>query len=261
MDIDYGTTDRLHHAAQLDLIKLLASTSPTSLLWVESDLYAALVPSAPHSPIANMAIAPTGDVQAPALTRLHAALTARRITASHIWVPTPDHHSHRLLRAHGYVHHSTVPAMTLNLDDTPIPDPEQLDCDDRASVATLGRLNAIAYPDGQGLALALAVPPTPDLDLRVYQARLDGEIAAVMCAIDRYHPHLGFTDCGLQFLTTHPRARRRGLARRLFCAVLRDAHARGCATSTIHAGPAGVRLYIELGYQHVALVTIFQRNT
>jgi GNAT superfamily N-acetyltransferase len=150
-----------------------------------------------------------------------------------------------VLQAAGYRITDRLPAVILDLADfKPLP-LRGLDYDDQGDMRTLARINAAAYGRQE---MATMFPSTPQgVDLRVYQARVGGEPAAVLCMIDVESDH--GMDCVGSFVATDPGARHVGLAPRLLSAALLDARARGCITCSGQASQAGARIYSRMGFR------------
>jgi GNAT superfamily N-acetyltransferase len=78
---------------------------------------------------------------------------------------------------------------------------------------------------------------------------------AVVCAFDCED------DCGITLVSTRPEARGQGLCSTLMRQALRDARARGCATTTLEASPRGRPVYERLGYQALGDLEMWERRS
>jgi GNAT superfamily N-acetyltransferase len=67
-------------------------------------------------------------------------------------------------------------------------------------------------------------------------------------------------DCGIYFVATRERFRRRGLATRLMRAALAEARERGCATSSLQASGMGEPVYAAMGYEHCFRFHLYERR-
>ena len=153
-------------------------------------------------------------------------------------------------------------AKVLELEGFEAPGVGDLDWDDQATIVELGELNDRAYGHqaGDGLAPAFARTP-PGLALRLYRARVDGELACVMGTID-HRPTAGASgpDCGIYFVATDPDRRGQGLATRLMGIALAQARERGCTTSSLQSSALGEPVYTRLGYQPYFRFHMYERR-
>ena len=152
--------------------------------------------------------------------------------------------------------------MALDLAAWDAPDPGDLDFDAECELPELGRVNETAYglePES-GFAAMFASRPE-GLDLRVFRARIDGEVACVLATID-HEPVAGAAgpDCGIYFVATLETARGKGLATRLLGAALAQAHERSCATSTLQASAMGEPVYSAMGYESLFRFNMYERR-
>jgi GNAT superfamily N-acetyltransferase len=132
--------------------------------------------------------------------------------------------------------------MSLSLEDLEPPDVGDLDWDDQAEAAEVGAINDRAYgwADG-GVATCIrdlkASPST-----RLYQARVEGEVASVAVVADTDD------EASLFFVATDPAHQGKGLSKRLVGAALAAAREREMRTSSLQASSAGQPIYDRLGY-------------
>ena len=64
-------------------------------------------------------------------------------------------------------------------------------------------------------------------------------------------------EAGAYFITTLPEARRRGFAREMTLALLREARLRGCRLVVLEASPAGYEVYQQIGFQVYCSMDIY----
>jgi predicted acetyltransferase len=67
-------------------------------------------------------------------------------------------------------------------------------------------------------------------------------------------------DCGISFVATVPKARRKGLARAVMRQALHEARKQGCTTTTLQATEVGEKLYANLGYRHLCVMQLWERR-
>ena len=87
-----------------------------------------------------------------------------------------------------------------------------------------------------------------------YKVDHNGSPAAVALAL-----HHG-DDCGVSFVATVPKARRRGLASAVMRQALTAARQNGCTTTTLQATDVGEKLYANLGYRHLCVMQLWERR-
>jgi GNAT superfamily N-acetyltransferase len=88
-----------------------------------------------------------------------------------------------------------------------------------------------------------------------YLASLDGQPAGVTC--------LFITDetAGIYEVATLAQLRRRGIARAMVLAALREARARGCRLAVLQASPSGAPVYEGIGFQRLGTFDAFGIET
>jgi predicted GNAT family acetyltransferase len=112
-------------------------------------------------------------------------------------------------------------------------------------------VNDLAYGNFDG-RLERTLAPLPNGVLHGYRVDHDGKPAAVALAL--HHNE----DCGVSFVATVPKARRRGLATEVMRQALATAASKGCTTTTLQATDVGERLYRALGYRHVGVMQLWE---
>jgi GNAT superfamily N-acetyltransferase len=120
-----------------------------------------------------------------------------------------------------------------------------------ADLETIGRVNDIAYGNYDA-RLERTLKPLPNGILHGYRVDQDGAAAAVALALH----HDG--DCGISFVATVPKQRRKGLATQVMCQALQQAQKQGCTTTTLQATDVGERLYRNLGYRHLCVMQLWE---
>jgi ribosomal protein S18 acetylase RimI-like enzyme len=118
-------------------------------------------------------------------------------------------------------------------------------------LAELGALNDLVWGT-DGLERTLARLPAGSV--RTYGRRADdGRLVCGGLVFDHGD------DASLQYVVTHPDARRAGRAMAVTRAALADAMARGARTATLTASEAGRPLYERLGFRPVGTVALLRR--
>lgn len=131
--------------------------------------------------------------------------------------------------------------------------------DDRARLEPAPRdvfaaMNELAYGDGQERWFAPFLATLRDARVRLHGLRgEEGAFETVLLTID-----VG-DDVGINFTTTVPEARGRGLAARLARAVLADARGRGARTASLQSTGDGLRVWPRLGFREVGVLRAFLR--
>jgi ribosomal protein S18 acetylase RimI-like enzyme len=253
--VDLEDSLRIQRRGLADFVRLLGRSSPGAAVFERDDVLGAVVPTCPERSMVNSVVYGRPVGLAGALAGLEDAYRAAGISAWIVWVPEPDREGIAVLRDAGYRLDSAPAAMQLELADLPVGDPGALDWDAEATAAEVGTVNDRAYglPAKVGLSPALATPP-PDLALRLYRARVGGEVACVVGAMDHGD------DLGIYFVATLREHRGRGLTSRLMAVALAEGRERGLATSSLQASRLGQPVYERLGYSTAFRFQLWERR-
>jgi ribosomal protein S18 acetylase RimI-like enzyme len=213
-------------------------------------LVASIVPNAPDSPTLNAAVALDPDKAPEHLQELAQRYSKARVRRWGIWLDGSASLAAQALNQAGLAVTAASPGMGAALTEleTHAHDPNQAD------LATVGRVNDLAYGNVDG-RLERTLSPLPNGVLKGYRVDLDGRPAAVALAL--HHD----TDCGVSFVATVPKARRRGLATQVMRQALKDARDSGCTTTTLQATDVGEHLYLNLGYRRLCVMQLWERRT
>jgi GNAT superfamily N-acetyltransferase len=111
---------------------------------------------------------------------------------------------------------------------------------------------AYGLPAGAFTVLFAAGGASPPA--RLYGARVDGEIASVVLALQD-GPHLGF-----YLVATVPEAQGRGLAGELMRVAAAEALARGLETTALEATAVGEPVYAGLGFRRVGIIQQYEHR-
>ena len=232
---------------------LLGGNAAGGSVLTRDGLVASIVPSAPDSPTLNAAVAIEPDAAAAHLDELAARYRRANVRRWGVWLDGgATTAAHRLARA-GMAVTSASPGMGAYLANDLAADPADTPDPTHADLATVGRVNDLAYGNYDG-RLERTLTPLPNGVLSGYRADLDGRPAAVALAL--HHNH----DCGVSFVATIPEARRRGLARAVMRQALAAARTQGCTTTTLQAPDHGERLYASLGYRRLCAMQLWERR-
>jgi ribosomal protein S18 acetylase RimI-like enzyme len=230
---------------------LIGRASPDARVFERGDVLAAIAPAAPDRSVVNSATyGHAGELEA-TLPELAEAYEEADVRAWTVWVPHDDAEAVRVLEHAGHGLDADPAAMAMELSAFAAPPPPGLDLDPEPSVATVARLNDLAYANG-GNDFECALQSAPGMHCHV--TRLDGQPACCAAAND----HDG--DCSITFVATIPEARGRGLAGRLLTHALHEARARGCTTTSLQATKMGQSLYARLGYRDLGPVQMWERR-
>jgi ribosomal protein S18 acetylase RimI-like enzyme len=217
---------------------------------VERDgMVASIVPSAPDSPTLNAMVAMDPEAAPTHLEEMRNRYKEAGVRRWGVWLD--DHASlvaQQLTQA-GMVITTASPGMGAVIDELET-DPET---PNSADLTTVARVNDLAYGNYDG-RLERTLAPLPNGILKGYKADHNGKPAAVALAL-----HHG-DDCGVSFVATVPKARRRGLASAVMRQALTAARANGCTTTTLQATDVGEKLYANLGYRHLCVMQLWERR-
>jgi GNAT superfamily N-acetyltransferase len=239
------------YASLREFCRLLGEAAPDSRVLELEGVLGAVVPAAPERSVVNSVTYRDTDDLEQALLELAEAYEAAGVRAWTVWVPHFDAAAAALLERAGHVLDADPEAMAMELDALDVPAPADLDLDPEPTVATVARLNDLAYTfDRNDFERALQTMPS----LHCYVARDEGR--PVCCATG--HDWEG--DFSVTFVATVPEARGRGLASRLLTLALREARERGCTTTSLQATKAGEPVYRRLGYRGLGPVQMWERR-
>jgi GNAT superfamily N-acetyltransferase len=217
---------------------------------VERDgIVASIVPSAPDSPTLNAIVAIEPEAAPTHLNEMQRRYEEAGIRRWGVWLD--DHASlvaQQLTQA-GMVITTASPGMGAvieELEAAPV-------TPQTADLTTVARVNDVAYGNYDG-RLERTLAPLPNGILHGYRVDHHGKPAAVALAL-----HHG-DDCGVSFVATVPKARRRGLASAVMRQALTAAHEAGCTTTTLQATDVGEKLYTNLGYRHLCVMQLWERR-
>lgn len=169
---------------------------------------------------------------------------------------------HRL-EARGFEHTLDVPGMAMDLrllpDDAP---PGGLSIEtarSRADLETCLRIALTTFEISETFAPRLleiegGMPDDQKARTRHYLATLDGQPVATS------ELYLAAGVAGLYFVGTIPEARRRGLARAVTIAALRDARDMGYRVGTLQATPMGASVYRRLGFREYLTMGVYLKE-
>ena len=211
-------------------------------------LVASIVPNAPDSPTLNAAVALEPDKAPEYLAELAHKYQLAKVRRWGVWLDGGASLAAQALSQAGLMVTAASPGMGAALDriaDDDEPHP--------ADLKTVGRVNDLAYGNFDG-RLERTLTPLPNGVLKGYRVDVEGSPAAVALAL-----HHG-DDCGVSFVATVPKQRRRGLATLVMRQALVDAQRHGCTTTTLQATEVGEQLYMNLGYRRLCVMQLWERR-
>jgi GNAT superfamily N-acetyltransferase len=249
--IDHESAFEIQLRAMRECIEFIGRSSDSGLVIERDGVVASMSPICPDRSIANSVVYGDGTSLTAQLDDLAMAYAGAGIIAWTVWAPEFDRPTIDALERAGHHFDGNPAAMVLDLDGFEPPPVGDLDWDAEATIETVAQLNDRAYghPHEQGFGRAFQQRPD-GLDLRMYQARADGEPASVVATIDHpAAPGMPRADCGIYWVATHPDHRGRGLTTRLLGLALAHARERGCGTSSLQSSAMGYPIYERLGYR------------
>jgi len=237
-----------------EFIQWIGSASAGAEVWEAPGVSAAIVPAAATRSIPNSVIPESARALAASYDELARAYRDAGVQSWTVWLHEGDSEAQAFLEANGHALDGAPVAMELELSDWEAEDLGDLDWDAEASFVELGRINDLAYGyDPPGMSPAIAAP-VRDVQIRVYRARLEGQVACVLGTLDVED------DAGIIFVATPPEMRGRRLASRLLTAALLEARERGMRTSSLQASALGSPIYERLGYRTFFRFHILERQ-
>jgi ribosomal protein S18 acetylase RimI-like enzyme len=232
---------------------LLGAHAGAGTVMEREGLIASIVPSAPDSPTLNAAVALDPDAAVTHLDELAGRYARANVRRWGVWLDGGAGRAAEALAEAGMVVSSASPGMGAGLEELPAAADDQDGRPTLADLATVGRVNDLAYGNLDG-RLERTLKPLPNAVLTGYRADFEGRPAAVALALH----HDG--DCGVSFVATIPEARRRGLASTVMRQALAAARADGCTSTTLQATDVGERLYANLGYRRLCVMQLWERR-
>ena len=231
---------------------LLGGSARQGRVMRREGLVASIVPSAPDSPALNAAVALVPETALDALQELEITYGDAGVRRWAIWIDGGARAITSQLRAQGLSVASASPGMGAVIDELGI-DLTTANARPNAGLRTVGRVNDLAYGNVDA-RLERTLTTLQEGVLRGYRADLNGAPGAVALAL-----HHG-EDCGVSFVATIPKARRKGLASTVMRQALAAARNSGCTTTTLQATDVGERLYTNLGYRHLCVMQLWERR-
>jgi GNAT superfamily N-acetyltransferase len=214
-------------------------------------LVASIVPNSPDSPTLNATVALEADEALEHLDELERLYDAARVRRWGVWLDARASLAAQRLSKAGMVITNASPGMGASIDA--VMAATRRGAADPTDLATVGRVNDVAYGNYDG-RLERTLQPLPNGVLHGYKADHDGRPASVALAL--HHAD----DCGISFVATVPKARRKGLATKVMRQALQDAKDNGCTTTTLQATDVGERLYTALGYRRLTEMQLWERR-
>jgi GNAT superfamily N-acetyltransferase len=260
--VDRDAALELQRQSMRDFVTLMGSCAPGSRLLERDGITASAVPATPGRSIPNSVTYTDPDVLLAGLAELAAFYDDAGIDAWTVWAPDFESETIAALEDAGHAFDGRPAAMVLDLTQLDESELGDLDWDAEASLELLGELNDRAYGHAPGEGYAAGWVRVPEgLDLRLFQARVDGKPASILGTID-HEPVVGTAgrDCGIYFVATAEEYRGRGLSTRLMRAALSEARERGCATSSLQASAMGEPVYERLGYRPYFRFHMYERR-
>jgi GNAT superfamily N-acetyltransferase len=234
--------------------RVIARAAPSSRLAEYPGVIASIVPASPARSFPNSVVYESVEELSSALEAVAVEYRGAGVEAWTVWVPDDERPAAHLLEAAGHRLDAAPAAMAIELADLPDLDLEDLDWDDEAGAGEVARLNDLAYGLGAD-AFTEAFERVPDEAMRLFRARVGGELACVAGTLDHGD------DCLLAMVATDPDHRGVGLARRLCHAALAAARERGLRTSTLQGTKLGQPVYERLGYRSYGTIEMWERRS
>jgi GNAT superfamily N-acetyltransferase len=169
-----------------------------------------------------------------------------------VWVPERDTETARMLEAAGHTHDANPRAMGVELEGLEAPDLSGIDWTEAGDVEEMASLNDAAYGYPQGTWIQ--GEGREHAEMHVYVARVDGEPAATVSALDAGR------DCSIWNVATAESARGKGLCTALMRKAIFDAAGRGCETSTLQATKLGAPVYGRCGYEDFGALGMWEQR-
>jgi GNAT superfamily N-acetyltransferase len=250
---DEAGWQRLIRDGQPAFGQVMAEVAPDAELFERDGVVAEIFPSAPDRSVFNSVFYEESEPLIALLDEVAAAYRDAGVRAWTVWAPEADGAAAEALKAAGHKLDAKPRDMAMALRELPArePDPE-LAAREQYDLATMARINEVAYGYAEGAFAPVERSPMPDL--RVYFADLDGEPVSTLAI----WAHMG--DALVAWVAPLPEARGRGLSTRLLALALEDARDQGLETSTLQATKLGLPIYAKLGYRDFGAMHMWERR-
>lgn len=247
---------RRHGASHRSFYRALARGAPnSSLIEIEGGVQATVVPSRPERSILNAVLYEEGDTLIPALPELKDRYAQAGITGWGVWVRPGDDEVPSALDDNGLTRDSWPTLMAAPLDELDLESRSEVDLHPAPTFASVAEINDLAYgilPDWSlGAALSALEDPATHAHIVAWQGR------PAACAVSHHHDD----DCYLYLVATIPEARGQGLASELMRALLREARAAGCTTTSLESTAMAKTLYGAIGYRALGPIEMWEHRT
>jgi GNAT superfamily N-acetyltransferase len=227
----------------------VAKTAPGSSLVELGDVQASVVPASRFASIPNGVVYSDSDALVAALPSLPEVYGDLPFL---VWLRPGDHAAAHACLDAGLRHDASPAFMGCPLEAIAPPrgtvEPEPVDW------AVASDVNERAYGLPAGAFAGIFGATSPEPPLRLYGARLDGQVVSVILTVDTGE-HLGY-----YLVATRPEAQRRGLAAELMRVAAAEARERGLTTTALEASKAGEPVYAGLGFRRVGTVEQYERR-
>ncbi len=232
---------------------LTAESTPDGRSFRRDGVFASIMPATPRRSVLNSVIYSDREAMLGSLDELAGTYEDAGVAAWTVWVPEEDVDAARALEEAGHALDAEPRAMGTELSSVGEPDLEGVDWSRDADLVTVGWINDAAYGyEDRGFETVIAAMPAERV--QSYAARVDGDTAAVMMAID-----VG-EDTQIAWVATLKPARGRGLATALMRQSLWDARERGQRTATLQATKLGVAIYERVGFRDFGALHMWERR-
>lgn len=241
--------------SQRAFYRALAGGSPGARLVELDAVQATLVPIREWFSIFNSVLYTDPSSLERCHARLARAYAEAGIKAWTVWVPPTDAESGPMLASRGHRDDSTPMLFATDIQALDLSPAIELDLHPDPSWRLVAEVNDHAHGVLEPWSMAAVFQTMHDPASHLYIARRDG--APVSALIAREHQG----DCYFWFVATVPGARGQGIASELMRHALRQAHQRGCTTTTLESTQMAETLYTNLGYHRLGRYTMWEQRT
>lgn len=241
--------------SQRAFYRAMAGGSPGARLLELDAVQATLVPVREWFSIFNSVLYTSPS----SLERCHAQLarayTDAGIKAWNVWVPPADAETGAMLESRGHHRDSTPMLFAADIGALDLTPAIELDLDPHPSWRLVAEINDHAHGVLEPWSMAAVFQTMHDHASHLHIARMNGAPVSALIARERD------ADCYFWFVATVPDARGHGIASELMRHALRQAHQRGCTTTTLESTRMAETLYTNLGYHPLGRYTMWEHRT
>jgi GNAT superfamily N-acetyltransferase len=245
----------LHRRSHDGFYRAVAEGSRSATLLEAVGVQAIAVPARPWLGILNCVFAyESADAIEDALDWLASEYGRAGVSDWGVWVPEEDLATSALLAAQGFAARTTVVRMIGYVYESAIAPRRPVDFVANPTWEMVAHCNDRSYGIPPTQSMAAAFQDIADPSLRLFAARLDGEVVSALVSREQGG------DCYLSFVATVPEAQGAGVGGELVRAAFRAGLSRGCRSASGESTPMAIGIYSGVGGRTLGRVSLWKRG-